>query len=190
MIVKVGGDDTAIHIIGRMLYRREKMHIHIARHYHDASWMLASGTLDSHAALSQTIYIGNMFSLSFFFEEFFHIAKSCLICHSLDRTGLINIILAKENLRIFMCHRLIDTREVQVDIRHLVSIKTKENCKRNIMTILHHFGPANWAILIRQIIATAVGTICYKLTMLAVRTAPMRWQRIYLGNIRHGCYKG
>ena len=58
------------------------------------------------------------------------------------------------------------------------------------MPVLDHCRSADRAILIRQIETAAIGTVLNELAVLAMRTAPMRRQRIDLRNIRHRSDEG
>ena len=190
MIIKMGGNGFRGQIICRMLQRCKEMHIHIARHYHDTRWMLACGTLYSLTACRHMANKGLPLGLSLFLVVFLHKTVGGLIRHCSNGAGSEYIVLAKKLLCVLMSHRLIFTREVQINIWYLISIKAQEHCKRNFVTILQHIGTTHRTFLIWQIIAAAIGAIQHKLAMLAIRTTPMRWQRIYLCNICHGSHKG
>ena len=161
------------------------MDVHIARHNHDAGRMLARRRLDAHAAMGKPVDIGNMLLDALFLEELLDIAKGRLIGDSLDGTCAVDVVLAEEHLGILMCDWLIGTREVQIDIRDLIAIETEEDGKGDIMAVLDERLAADRTGHVRQVIAAAIGTIGNELAVLAVRAAPMRRQRIYLGDARH-----
>ena len=166
------------------------MHIHITGHYHNTSRMLSCGALNSITANGHLINVGLPLGLPLFLKVFSHKAIGGFLRHSTNGTGTEYIILTEKLLSVLMSHWLVFTREIKVNIRNLITIKAQEYGKWNLVAILYHISTANRTVLIRQIIATAIGTICNKLTMLTVWTPPMRWQWIYLGNIRHSCHKG
>ena len=190
MIIKMGGNGFRGQIICRMLQRGKEMYIHIPRHYHDTRWMLTCGTLYSLTACRHMANKGLPLGLSLFLIVFLHKAIGSLIRHRSNRACSEYIVLAKKLLCVFMCHRLIFTREVQINIWYFIAIKAQEHRKRNFVTILQHIGTTHRTFLIWQIIAAAIGAIQHKLAMLAIRTTPMGWQRIYLCNICHGSHKG
>ena len=190
MVIEMGSNRSAVHIVGRVLNGRKEMHVHIAGHNHDAGRMLAGCGFHTHTAMGQPVDIGDMFLYPLFLEVFFHITKSGLICHGLNGTGAVYVVLAKEDFRVLMCHRLVSTREVQIDIGNLIAIEAQEHGKRDIVAVLDERRAADRTFHIRQVIATAIGAVCDELAVLTMRTAPMRRQRINFGNARHGSDKG
>ena len=136
VIIKMGGNGFRGQIICRMLQRCKEMHIHITRHYHDARWMLACGPLYPLTACRHMANKGLSLGLSLFLIVFLHKAIGGLIRHRGNRTGSEYIVLAKKLLCVLMSHRLIFTREVQINIWYLIAIKAQEHRKRNFVTIL------------------------------------------------------
>ena len=185
VIVKMSGCYIRVYIVSRMLKRSKKVNIHVAWYNHDACWMLSSSSFYALASLSHLINIWLTLPLAFFLIIFFYKSIGRLICYRTYGTSLKHIILAEKLLAVFMSHRLIYTRKIKVYIRNLIAIKAKEYGKRNVMAILDHLSFAYRTPFIWQIIAASIGTICHKLTMLAMRASPMRWQRINLCNSSH-----
>ena len=124
MIIKMCRNSFRVQIICRMLQRGKEMHIHITGHYHDASRMLACGTLYPLTACRHMANKGLPLGLSFFLIVFLHKAIGGFICHCSNRAGSEYIVLAKKLLCVLMSHRLIFTREVQINIWYFVAIKT------------------------------------------------------------------
>ena len=83
---------------------------------------------------------------------------------------------------------LIFAGEVQVNVRHLAAAIAQEGLKRNIKSILDVFRSADRTDFVRHIRTAAVRTIHNKLMVLAVGTAVVGRQSVYLrdsGHIRH-----
>ena len=85
---------------------------------------------------------------------------------------------------------IIAWREIQINIRNLISIKSKEYGEWNVVSILIQAGAAFRAWLIRKVKPAAYGTIRKEFGPVAFRAYIMRWQRIYFRNARHGRNKG
>ena len=84
---------------------------------------------------------------------------------------------------------LIFPGEIQVNIRLLISLKSKEGFKRDIKSILHQRLSAPRTDLIRKVTSGNTGIFlnfrCVKIIVPALRTAVMRRQGIYFCNSRH-----
>ena len=185
MIVEMRRNRAAVHVVRRMLERREEMHVHVARHDHDAGRMLARRRFDAHAAMREAVDVRAVLSHAFFLKELLDIAERRLVGDGLNRARTIDIVLAEEDFRVLVCRRLIRTREIQVDVRHFVAIETEENGERDVVAVLDERRAADRADLVRQVVAAAIGTVRDELAVLAVRAAPMRRQRIDLRDARH-----
>ena len=81
--------------------------------------------------------------------------------------------------------RLILTREVQVNIRHLAAAEAEEGLKRNVKAVLDVLRAAFRAVLIRHIRAAAVAAVGDELAVPALRAAVVRRERVDLGDARH-----
>lgn len=186
VIIEMGRDGAAVHIVGRMLNRREEMNVHVARHDHNAGRMLARRRFDAHAAMGHLVDVGNVLFDALFLEEFLDVAERCLVGDSLDGTSAIDIVLAEQDFRVFMRDRLIGTGEVQVDIRDFIAVEAEEDGKRDVVAVFNHGFAADRAYFVRQVIAAAVGAVGDEFAVLAFRAAPVRRQRVDLGDTRHG----
>ena len=81
-----------------------------------------------------------------------------------------------------MCTWLILTGEVQVDIRLLITVKSEERFKRNILTVRDHHRTALRAWLDRKVISGTVGTGQVKFRVFTLRASSVRGQRINFRN--------
>lgn len=185
VIIEVGCDGAAVHVVGRVLNRREEVDVHVARHDHDAGRMLARRRFDAHAAMGHFINVGNVLLDALFLEEFLDVAKRRLVGDGLDGACAVDVVLAKEDFRVFVGNRLIGTREVQVDIRDFVAVEAEEDGKRDVVAVFDERFAADWADLVGKVVAAAVGAIRDEFAVLAFRAAPVRRQRIDLGDARH-----
>ena len=87
----------------------------------------------------------------------FHISERRLVRQRTDRSGTERLTFTENNLRIFMRFALIITGEVQVDIRLLVSLKSKECLKRNVKPVFCQLLAAHRTDLIRHITSAPSG---------------------------------
>ena len=104
--------------------------------YDNTSRMLSCASPDTGAALDNTVDLTVTLVLSPLFIIILHITKCRLIRQGTDGTGLEGLAFSENNLCIMMGIRLIFTGEVQVDIRLLVSLESKEGLKWNIKSLL------------------------------------------------------
>ena len=81
--------------------------------------------------------------------------------------------------------RLILTRKIQVDIGHLIAVKTKEGFERYGKSFFFERCAAARANLIGQAHAAAHALVLVQLEILALRAQIVRCERVYLGDIRH-----
>ena len=84
-----------------------------------------------------------------------------------------------------MSTRLVLAREVKIDIRRFVAVKSKEGLERDIVSVTEHIRSAVGTILLRKVESRTVNTVKQKLAVLALGTDVMRRQRIYLRDSRH-----
>ena len=89
---------------------------------------------------------------------------------------------------------LILTGKVQVDIRFLISFKSKESFKWNIKSFFYHLCPAFRTVFIRHVTAGHTTEFFHlrriKITVFTVRTDIMRRQWIYLCDAGHSRRQG
>ena len=176
--IEVGGQNIRFHIICRMLYRREVIHIVITGHNHHAAGMLTSGTLDSSAANRKAVDFSRAVYQSPFFQILLYIAIGSLIGYRGNGAGLKHVVPAEQLFCITMGRGLVFPGEVQVDIRCLVSVKSQEGFKRDVMAVPVHLCTAFRTVLRRQVEAGANAAVCDKFTMLAIRADIVGGQRI------------
>ena len=190
MVIEMRRYRIGVVVVGRALYRREMVYVHIARDNHDAARVLAGGAFYAGAAVNEAVYIGIAFFDAFFVEEFFYVAVSRFVGDGGNRSGAEYIVLAEQFFRVFVGDRLIIAGEVQVDIGNFVAVKAHKYGKRNIVAVFYHFRAAVRTVFIRHVETAAVSAVFDKFAVLAVRTAPMRRQRIYFRNACHGGDEG
>ena len=87
-------------------------------------------------ALCDTLYLTSSFYLSTFFKILKYISVSSLFCNCTNSSRLESLSFAKYNLCIGMCLTLILIREIKINIRLFISLKTKESFKWYIKTKL------------------------------------------------------
>ena len=91
----MGGDDIGVWIIGRVLHWTEIVDlIVIGNNDHDTG-MLASGALDTSAALNQPVFLSIGDSLAALLQEMLNIAKSGLILNGTNSTCFEHMVTAK-----------------------------------------------------------------------------------------------
>ena len=121
------------------------------------------------------------------------VAIGSLICKSADSTSLKGLPITKDYGSIGMSLRLIITREIQIDIRLLISLESKEGLKRDIKALLGQLMTADRTDLIRHVTAGISRKGLYlrriKIHIVALRAQIVRRQRIYLCDTGHCGYK-
>ena len=136
MVVKVCGYGIRGHIIRRMLYRGEGVNILPQRQYNNTAGMLTSTSPHSGTSGSDTVDLAGPLMNATFFKIILHITESGLVRQGCNGSGTESLSCAEDNLRVFMRLGLVITGEIQVDIRLLVSLETKERLERNIKSFL------------------------------------------------------
>ena len=132
MVIKMGCDDIAVHIVGRMLHRGKFFNVPSNGKNDNTAWVLACGPAHTCAALDNTVDLAVPLSLSPFFIVILYIAESCFLRQGADGSGLKSLARAENNLYIPVGFSLIIAGEIQVDIRLLVSLKSQESFKGNV----------------------------------------------------------
>ena len=192
MVIKMCGDDITVHIIGRVLHRCKFLNLLTHRQYDDTSRMLASGTADTGTTLHDTVDLTVTLVLPPFLIIVLHITKCGFFRKGTNGSRLKGLPFSEDNLCIPVGIGLIFTGKVQVDIRLLITFKTKECLKRNIKAFLVHPGTAFRTDLIRHITSCHTRVFFHlrgiKITVFTVRirTEIMRRQRVYLRDTGHG----
>ena len=124
------------HIICRMLYRCKGIDGLSQRKNDDTARMLSGGPAHSGTPHNDPVDLAVPFAGSPFFIVFFYITKCSLVCQCTNSPCTEGLTCAEDNFRIFMRLGLVITGEIQVDIRLLVSLETKERLERNIKSFL------------------------------------------------------
>ena len=194
VVIKMGGDDIRIHIIGRVLYRREGVDILSDGEHDDTAGVLSCGTADTGTSFHDPVHLTVPFMDTVLLIIFFHIAKSRLGRQRTDGPGTEGLACAKDNLRIFMRLALVIAGKVQVDIRLLVAFKAQERFERNVKPFLFQGRAADGTVFIRHVTAGfsgvgfhLVGVEIIVMTFLAII---MRRQGIHLRDTGHGGHEG
>ena len=182
----MGGLPLGCHIIGWILNRCKVINIHVVRDNNDSTWVLSSRPLDSSSSLRQTLNFGVSVKLSIVALVALDKSISRLSCNGTNSSSPKGIFLTKDITHIQVSARLIFPREVQINIRYLVPVKSKEGLKRNILTVLAQLVATLWTVLIRHIKARTIRSIRDELAVLAFATDIVGRQRINLGNPNHG----
>ena len=157
----MGGDDISSHIIGRMLHRCKGVNILSKRQYNDTAWMLTRTSAHACAARCQTHHLCRPFMDVSLFKIIFHISKSCLIRYRTHCTGTECLTCPKNHFGISMGFTLVFPGKVQINIRLLVSFKSKERLKRNVKSVFLHWFATLWTNFIRHITSGASGKCFY-----------------------------
>ena len=84
---------------------------------------------------------------------------------------------------VIMDARLVFAREIQVDIRYLVTLEAEEGLEGDVEALLGERLAAPGADLVRQI--DAAGVFLMPLDVFVVRAQVVRRERVNLGDIRH-----
>ena len=188
VVFKMGGDDVAVRIVGRVLHGAEIRDVLVLRDDDEAAGMLTGRALDADAAEREAVHLRLRQGLAALLEVLEDIAVGRLFRQRADRAGAEHVIRAEELFGVFMRLGLIFAREVQVDIGHLVAAEAEERLKRDVETVLAQLRPAPGAHLVRHIRAAAKACARVKVRILALRADIVRRERVDLrdaGEIRH-----
>ena len=194
VIIKMSCNDPALHIVCRVLDRRELIDVMPVGKYDNTSRMLSCTAPDTRAPFCDTLNLTLSLSLFMILVIILHKAICRLIRKRTDRPCLKCMTLSKQHLCIFMGFRLIITGEIQVDIRLFITLESEESLKGDIESRFYKRFPAHRTVLIRHIEAAASGErsylIRFKITVMALTAVIMRTQWIYFRDPRHGSHKG
>ena len=184
-------DKRGIHIIGRMLHRREPVDVHPFRKHDDAARVLSGRPADTHAAGRQSLDLTAFFCLPDVLKIMQGVAVSCFVRHGTDRPGLEGLPLAEYHFRIGLGNPLLIAGEIEVYVRLLVTLEAKESLKRNVKTVLQQLFPADRADTVRHVAAAAPVQMGLnrlfrvKVAVQAFGAAVMGRQRIHFRDPRH-----
>ena len=188
VVFKVGGDDVAVRIVGRMLHGAEIRDVLVLRDDDKAAGVLAGRALDADTAERKAVHLRLRQGLAALLKILEYVAVGRLFGQRADRSGAEHVIRAEEFFRILVRLTLIFAREVQVDIGHLVAAEAEERLKRDIEPVLAQLRAALRAHLVRHIRAAAKARAGVKIRILALRANIVRRQGVDLrdaGEIRH-----
>ena len=95
------------------------------------------------------------------------------------------MILTKQFFGVSVYLSLYLAREVKVNIRRLIAVKSEERFKRYIVTVTDHIYIAVRTLFRRQVKARAVRAVKDKFVVSALGSSVMRRQGVYLGDTSH-----
>ena len=156
--------------------------------------MLTCTTSYTGTALNDSVYLTLSLTYSDSVKVLLNKTVSRLISKRSYGSGSEGLSVAKDNLCIFVGLGLILSGEVKVNIRLLVTLKSKEGLERNIKAVLVHLGSTLRAHLIRHITArvsaVSLNLLRIKVRIFAVRTNIVRTQGVNLRDSRSKGHKG
>src|SRR5699024_8396788 len=107
-----------------------------------------------------------------------HEPECGLIGQSADCPGTEGLPFPENDFRIFVCLALIVSGEIEVNVRLLIPLESKESLKRNIKSIFDQRCTADRTFFIFHIPSASSGKFLYffrvKVTVMTVRTIVMR----------------
>ena len=189
MIVEMCRDDITVFVVCRMLYRCEFLDLYTYRKNDDSTRMLACRSSDSRTALDDPVDLAVTLVLATLFVIILDITECRFLCQGTNRTSLECLTFSEDNLCISVRIRLIFSGEVQVDIRLLVTLETKECLERDIKSFFVQLRAAFRADLIRHIATCHTAEFLYfrriKIMIFAVRAQIVWRKRINLRDTGH-----
>ena len=185
--VKVSCICTLFLIIRRILNRCKILNCIFIRNNNHTAGVLTGSTLNACATYCQTVNLclWSSSKQSALVKIFHNIAIGSLVGNSCHSTCLEHIFLTKKLLCISMRPRLILAREIKVNIRLLIAVKSKEGFKRNFVAVTLHRYMAIRTVLRRKVKARAVFSVQEKFAVLTFSAIIVRSKRINLGNTAH-----
>ena len=136
VVIKMCGDCRSRHIVCRMLYQGKSIDLLSHRKYNDTSRMLSGRSADADTSLYDTVDLTVSLVDTALLVIILDITECRFIGKCTDRTGTEGLSLTENNLTVRMRFTLVLTGEVQVDIRLLISLESKECLKRDIKSVL------------------------------------------------------
>ena len=184
--VEVGGLPGSSVVIGRILNRSKVIDIHIIWNNNDTTRVLTSCPFDPSRSSSQALHFHILIKLPIVPLIATDKAIGCFGSNGTYGTCPKGIFFPENIPDIQMGIGLVISREVQIDIGHLVPIETKEGLKGNVLAILIIGMATLFTLFIRHIETRTIGTICDEFGMLAVWTDVVRGHGIDFCNPDHG----
>ena len=151
--------DPTLHIVCRVLYRRKFIDVMTMGEHDDSARMLPGAPPDTSASFCDPLDLTAALSLFPLFIVVLYKAIGSLIRKCADSPRLERMSFPEKHLGIFMGFCLIIAGKVQVDIRLLVSLESKESLKGNVKSGFYERLAAYGACLVRHVKSTAAG-IC------------------------------
>ena len=186
--LEVSGQQAARHIVRRVLDGAEVIDLIGIRHDDHAAGMLAGGTLDAGTAQRQAVLFRVVDRSPPLIQILFDVTVGRLVLNTGDGAGLEHVGLAEQLFRVAVDVGLVLAREVQVNIRLLVAVETKEGLERDVVAVHQHPGTAVGAVLVGQVEAVVHAAIGDELAVLALGAAVVGRQTVDLrdsGEVGH-----
>ena len=183
VILEVGGDDLGIRVVRRMLDRTDVVNLNLLGHNDNAARMLARGTAHARAARREAVLLRAGALDAALLHVLFDVAERRFLGNRADGARPEHMVVAEDLAGVPVDARLVLTREIQVNIGHLVALKAKERFERDVEALFCERLAAFRADLVGQI--DTAGVILVPLEVFVIRAQIVRRERVYLGNIRH-----
>ena len=185
------GNDRALKIICRMLYGNELTDFVFLWQNHHSGRMLTCRSFYTDTAGGQTVHFRIREYLFPVLTVALYITIGGLFCKRADGSRAETVSFSKQLLNVCVCFGLINAREIEINIRNLVSLEPQEYLKRDIKSLTDIFRPAFRAVRDGQVNPNLVfALVDIKVRMLAFR-APVMWRkRIDLGDADKMCHIG
>ena len=175
---EVGGQQTARHIVRRMLDGAEIVDLVGVGHDHHAAGMLAGGALNAGAAQRQAVLLSVVDGPSPLFQIFFDVAIGRFVLNTGHRARLEDVRFAEEFLGVAMDVGLILAGEVQIDIGFLIAVEAEEGLEGDVVAVHQHPGAAVGAVFIGQVEAVVHAAIGDELAVFALGAAVVGRQTV------------
>ena len=116
-----------------MLYRRKRVDLLSHRKHDDSARVLSCRPADADASLHNTVNLTVPLVDTALLVVILDVSERRLVRQRTDRSGTECLTVSENNLTVGMRFTLIFTGKVQVDIRLLVTFKSEECLKRDVM---------------------------------------------------------
>ena len=179
---EVGGQQTALHVVRRVLDGAEVVDVEGIWHNDHAAGVLAGGPLYAGAADAQAVFLCTVDGTAPLFQILFHVTESGLVLQTGDGARLEHVFFAEEFLGVAVDAGLVHAGEVQVDIGLLVAVEPQECFEGDVVAFHDHGGAADRALFIRQVEAVHGMAVVDPLTVLAFGAQVMGRHAVDFGN--------
>ena len=178
VILEMGGDDVGIRVICRMLNRTDVVNLNLLGYNDNAARVLTRGAAYAGAACRKAVFLRAGALNAALLHVLFDIAERSFLGNRADGARSEHMVVSEDLAGVPVDARLILARKVQVDIRHLVSLKAEEGLERNVEALFGERLAAFRADLIRHVTAgpTRIGLhiIGIKIIIMTFLTVIMR----------------